>query len=416
MIDSVITKNVSKFKSVLVSVSYMMPLKAEYASKNALLANILDKKTKNYLSEKEIKIELAKAYAANINISVTKTESAFILRFDLEAIKEKEAIVKALDVLYEIMFNPFITENKGFDEDIFNNEKKNLLQKIKEERDDKKAYALKRLEKIMFADDAYSESLHGREEYICSETATSLYSYYLQIKKESSVMLTIAGNLSEFSNIAEKVKSDLEAKLNRKLVNLSIESRQQRAPTCEIKFEEEKQQVLQSVLTIGAKVYNTSKDDTYKIMVYNQILGGNPASKLFQNVREKESLAYFAKSKYDRQQEAIYMICGILPENFEKARDIVIKQVEDIRRRLVSSDELNAAKNIILGAFADEKDKKESILVRSLSNNLYFGRNVEIDEMINGIQKVTLEDVFEIAQKVEIEAIFLVGGVSDGTK
>lgn len=90
-------------------------------------------------------------------------------------------------------------------------------------------------------------------------------------------------------------------------------------------------QVTQGKLVIGLTVNDTKEGSKYTASLYNAILGGGANSKLFQNVREKESLAYTAGSNYVRQKNSIFIRCGIEIENYEKALQTIKQQLEDIK-------------------------------------------------------------------------------------
>ena len=130
----------------------------------------------------------------------------------------------------------------------------------------------------------------------------------------------------------------------------------------------ENQDINQSVLCIGLKAENVDSKDTYALTLYNAILGGTPASKLFQNVREKESLAYFAKSQYSELKQVIYMFSGVDPVNNEKAKRVMLEQLEFIKNGDVSEEEVYAAKQSLISAYRELKDSKVGI-TRNVLNN-----------------------------------------------
>ena len=86
--------------------------------------------------------------------------------------------------------------------------------------------------------------------------------------------------------------------------------------------------------------------DFYALMVYNGILGGGPHSKLFQNVRERESLAYYAFSKLEKTKGLLLISCGIDFNNYEKTLDIIQKQLEDIKDGKISDYEFDSTVKI----------------------------------------------------------------------
>ena len=98
--------------------------------------------------------------------------------------------------------------------------------------------------------------------------------------------------------------------------------------------------ITQGKLVIGLNVNTENEDDKYVALMYNMLLGGGANSKLFQNVREKASLAYTAGSMYIRQKNNIFIRCGIEIKNYNKAKEIIEKQLEDLKNGQFSEEEL----------------------------------------------------------------------------
>ena len=98
----------------------------------------------------------------------------------------------------------------------------------------------------------------------------------------------------------------------------------------EEKVVRETMDVSQGKLVIGLDVTKLGSEDKAVASVYNAILGGGANSKLFQNVREKASLAYSAGSLYIKNKNSIVIRSGIEQKNYEKALEIIEKQVSDL--------------------------------------------------------------------------------------
>ena len=160
--------------------------------------------------------------------------------------------------------------------------------------------------------------------------------------------------------------------------------------------------VAQGNLCIGLKLDKTNKPVT---AVYNAILGGGANSKLFQNVREKASLAYSAGSMYIKTKNSIIIKCGIDPENYQKTLEIVKQQLEDMKEKKISSKNLEDAKRLIIASFKSMQDEQDSEI------SYYFGKEINndqdtIDEYIDKIKNVSLENIQELAQTIKIDTIY----------
>lgn len=99
----------------------------------------------------------------------------------------------------------------------------------------------------------------------------------------------------------------------------------------ETKTVQESMQVSQGKLVISLDVDSKIENLSYVASVYNAILGGGANSRLFQNVREKESLAYTAGSSYLKPKNMIFIRCGIEIQNYNKALETIKVQLDDLK-------------------------------------------------------------------------------------
>ena len=409
---NIIIKNSERFKSVFVTVNLLLPLEADKTGKNALLAMVLKKSNELYKTEKELERALASLYDTTIDVNVEKLDNLYNIQICMELLNgkymSKEDIEKAKQILCAIVCKPNIIDGR-WDKEIFEREKATLIEKIAEERDDKKKYALECLSKDMFRDTQYEASALGTIEMVEKITNEDLMNHYNYVINTAGVVVSAVGNLTGMEDLPQQIHKDICGKCgehtveNTKDVERLLNGISERV---------ENQDINQSVLCIGLRAENVTRQDTYAITLYNAILGGTPASKLFQNVREKESLAYFAKSQYSKLKQVIYMFAGVDPVNNEKAKHVMLAQLELIKKGDVSDEEFYAAKQSLISAYTELKDSKVGITRNMLNNELLFGYDVDIDEMIEHLQQLTLQDVINIAGKIKATNVFLLGGVA----
>ena len=106
------------------------------------------------------------------------------------------------------------------------------------------------------------------------------------------------------------------------------------------------------------------------------------------------------------------MFSGVDPVNNEKAKRVMLEQLELIKNGDVSDEEFYAAKQSLISAYRELKDSKMGITRNMLNNEMLFGRDVDIDEMIEKLQQLTLKDIVVVAEKVKATNVFLLGGVA----
>ena len=175
----------------------------------------------------------------------------------------------------------------------------------------------------------------------------------------------------------------------------------------------EKQDVTQGKLVIGYDVINSTGSDNqdfeknlkYIGMMYNAILGGTANSKLFQNVREKESLAYTANSNYYYYYGNILVMAGIEISNYEKALKIIKEQVESMEKSDFSDEDILDAKKIILSNIETISDEQDSEIIYFLGQEL-SGDNVSVKQYAEFIKQVNREEIVEFAKKIKINTIY----------
>ena len=408
---NIIIENSDRFKSVLVTVNLLLPLEGDNTGKNALLAMVLKKSNELYKTEKELKRALGSLYDTQIDVNVEKMGNLYNIQLGMELLNAKYMTANELqnvkDIFCAILCKPNII-NGMFAQEIFDREKASLIQKISEERDDKKKYALEGLNKEMFKGSDYGVPTIGTIEMVEKITNKELVNHYCDIIKKAEVVVTAIGNLNGMEQFPQDIYNTICEKCGKNTVKTKDD-----VETIAENLEEkvENQDINQSVLCIGLKACDTKKEDVYALMLYNAILGGTPASKLFQNVREKESLAYFAKSSYNRYKQVIYMFSGVDPVNNEKAKQVMLEQLEIIKRGEISEEEFYAAKQSLVSAYTELRDSKIAITRNILNNELYFNHEVPLEDTIANLQNLTVQDIVEISHKVKATNVFLLGGV-----
>ena len=385
----------NKFKTNLVALFITVPLTKENCTKNALLTSVLRRGTNNLKTQEEIAKRLEELYGAGFNCGVDKLGNYHVLKFYLETLENtytlnnENLLQEGVNLLLDIVFNPLV-ENNGFNKTYVEQEKLNLQRLIESRKDNKALYAKERCLENMFEDESYSIYKYGSVEDLTSINEINLYAYYKELLKDYKIDLYITGN-----NIDNIKVPEIPSKNLPQIPNMHI------APS-KPNIINEIQDVTQGKLIIGLDVDDKNKT---AVSMYNTILGGGANSKLFQNVREKASLAYSAGSSYIRRKNVILIQTGIEIENYDKAVEIIEEQLEDMKNAKISDDEFNSAKQLIVSSIELIEESKEDMITFYFDQNL-FEENLSVTEYKEMIKKVTKDDVIKIAQKVKEDTIY----------
>ena len=385
----------NKFKTNLVALFITVPLTKENCTKNALLTSVLRRGTNNLKTQEEISKRLEELYGAGFNCGVDKLGNYHVLKFYLETLENtytlnsENLLQEGINLLLDIVFNPLV-ENNGFDKVYVEQEKLNLQKLIESRKDNKALYAKERCLESMFADESYALYKYGLVEDLSNINEIDLYAYYKELLKNCKIDLYVTGN-----NIDNIKVPEISSKNLPQIENLHV------APE-KPSIVNESQDVTQGKLIIGLDVGNSDKA---VVSMYNTILGGGANSKLFQNVREKASLAYSAGSSYIRRKNVILIQTGIEIENYDKTVKIIEEQLQDMKNGKISDEEFDSAKQLITSSIELIEESKEDMITFYFDQNL-FDEHLNVTEYKEMIKKVTKEDVIKIAQKVKEDTIY----------
>ena len=383
----------------------------KYFSYYAVLASLMAKSSKKYATQKEIEKYLNSLYGANFDVNIEKLGDLYNLEFRIEFINKKylpdneELLEKILNFLEEMIYNP-----AEWSVDNIDREKQFVLERINERKDEKLKYGIQRAEELLCKGEPFGTYLYGEKEVVEKITLEDIKIAYKELIK-SCVTVIVSGNIDGYLDIEEKLNKIFSKYDNNdiKVQDLKYNNNQDKA----FEYEEVKeyQDTTQSVLSMGLRIKDCNEQDFYALNLYNAILGVTPSSKLFQNVREKESLAYTVRSRYYRFKNILVIFAGINKENYEKAVLVIKEQLEDMRQGKITDDEFTSAKDSLLADLLEWNDSKIAMEKMKLSNLIAFkDENITIEIMRNKIKDISMSDVIEVANKVQLEKIFILGG------
>lgn len=137
----------------------------------------------------------------------------------------------------------------------------------------------------------------------------------------------------------------------------------------------------------------------------NGILGGFPHSKLFVNVREKASLAYYASSQFDSAKGVVFLTAGISPKNYQQTVEIMQEQVAAVQRGEISDYELEATRKGLINWLISVQDSASDAIDRTLVS-LLQGQEISLKGFIRKLTQVTKDDVVSAASLLRLDTIY----------
>jgi predicted Zn-dependent peptidase len=316
----------------------------------------------------------------------------------LDAFTAKETIcysTKVLDEHLPIAFEVIsdLVLNPKFDAEDMEKERGVILEEIKMVEDTPDDLANEIFMQNFWKDQPLGRPILGTKHTVKGLDRAKVAEFYRQFYTPDNLIVSAAGNL-EHERIIELVNSQFGASLARSNGYQDIPHHTHGRITSRSKKELE-----QVHICLGVPSYPLSDERRYGCYILNTILGGGMSSRLFQNIREKKGLAYaiFSGLNSYRDTGCLTIYAGTSLETAGQVVDLVIEEFRNLKKQAVEPEELRRAKDHLKGSLMLGLESTSSRMSNLARQELYFGRHFSLDEMIISIEKVTGEEIQELA-------------------
>ncbi len=400
------------FKTNMISCLITVPLTRENVTKNALIVSMLRRGTANFKTQLDLSRELEELYGAAFECGIDKYGDNQILRFYADSIDDKYALTgeeilkNTIRILLDIVCNPLL-ENGKFKEEYLKVEKENLSKIIKSKKDDKDLYAYETCISKMYGENGFGLYKYGYLEDLETINVDNLTEHYQNLIQNSKIDIFVSGDFDE-EKVKQAIKNDENIqKLRPRIENYILNNEYTECKPNVENINEiiEETDVTQGKLVIGMNVNANVDKVQFKTLLYNIILGSGANSLLFQNVREKESLAYSIKSLYIKQKANIFIRAGIEIPNFEKAVNLIKEQLEIMKKGEFSDEDLASSKEFVKSGIAAIETEQDTGIIYYIGQEI-SKTNVSVDEYRKIMEEITREDIIEIANSIQINTIY----------
>ncbi len=403
-----------KFKNCVQGIYFSMPLQKETATTLALLPKLLTAGNAHFEDRTALNMQLETLYGARFRAGAEKLGEVHTISFVGDCIADayagEDLFSKMQALMQTVICQPKI-KDAAFDAGVVSREREALREDIKGVVNDKRRYALVRCSEEMCKDEPYGCRADGREEDLDTITPESAYTLYQKMLQTAQVDIFITGAFDVEK--AEKGARMLADVLGDRTGGYPKTTRKRAG---EVQYVEDKEAVLQGKLVIGYRTdIDSASDEYYALLVYNAVFGGGTSSKLFNNVREKMSLCYYASSALERTKGLLFVQSGIEFSKYKVALDAIIAQGEEIASGTISDAEFSGAVQGICNQLRSYKDSP-SLLMGYYRRQLPTGRMTDIDLEIEKIMAVKPEQIPAVARQIHMDTVYFLNGTGGEEK
>lgn len=399
-----------KYKTNMIVWKMKAPLNKEDATLRALLPYVLQSSSEEFPTTGKLRSYLDELYGASLYVDLAKKGEYHIINISLEVANEKflsdptPLLKKAIEFLAGLLMKPNAKE-RAFHKETVDNEKRTLKQRIQSVYDDKMRYSNFRLVQEMCKAEPYSLHVHGEMGAVDSITAESLYEYYQNALKQDELDLYIVGDVTE-----EEVYGVVADRFNFSVRTPQLIDSSNHNSKNNIHEVIEEQDVKQGKLNIGYRTnIKYGDEDYYALQVFNGIFGGFSHSKLFINVRERASLAYYVASRLESHKALMMVMSGIDNKNYNQAVRIIHEQMDAMKKGDFSEEEIVQTKAVIKNQLLETVDTSRG-MVEILYHNVVSKKDISLDEWMEKMDLVTKEDIIAVAKKINLDTVYFLTG------
>ncbi|RAJ01017.1 putative Zn-dependent peptidase [Paenibacillus pabuli] len=396
-----------RFKTFAISLYAGVPLQEDTVTKVALTPFVLRRGTESYPETTQFREQLEHLYGAGFGFDVYKRGDYQIVQFRMDTINDsfvggdEQLLDRSFAFLGEVLTRP-AQEDGHFRTSYVQAERETVRKMLESIVNDKMRYAAERSIEEMCKNEPYRLHPLGERKDLLGIDPDTLTASYQEWLQQASMDLYVVGDttLEEVENLVQRY-FNVE-----RTISSDYHTQKAIRGDKEVETVVERLNVNQGKLNMGLRTSITYGDPQYAAaLMYNGILGGYPHSKLFVNVREKESLAYYASSRYDGHKGIATIQSGIEIPNYEKAVMIIKQQLDEMKNGNITDLEMSQTKAMIRNLLKEMQDSAFELIAYDFNRQL-SGKERTAEELLAQVEQISKENVREAAEKFRLDTIY----------
>ncbi len=394
-----------KFKRNRISINFIMPNDRNKATMYALLPGILERAYEDYPDMQIFSRKLNRMYAAQLSVGNAVIGANRCLRFTVQGIKNEycingeDLLAELCDVLLGVIFRPCLEEG-AFVSDWLEVEKFKLREDIQGEINDKRGYCVKNARRKFFGDSLNGVERMGYLAEIDGITPKQLYDCYQEMLAQAVVEIFITANTPD--SAAAKLTAAFAGRVSTDTHILPVTA----AEVKEAEFFTESMDTTQSKVCL---LYTTERllteDERYHMLVASALYGGTASSRLFKNVREKQSLCYYCAAGFNGFTSSMSVDSGVEHHNTQRTIDAVQAELKNMITGEITDEEINQTKLIIINSLKSNYDGLHGLEAWYL-NEAVRGTAFTPEMVMERVEAVTADDIRNVLKLLNLNVVY----------
>ena len=399
-----------KFKTNKIKVRFSAPMSEKTIAGRVLTASMLETSNALYPTSQAFREKLANLYGANYSTSLSRRGLVHYLDINLSFVRDQFLSRKnmladeILDFLKASLFFP-LSNGQAFDTKTFEIEKRNVLTDLEAEIENHFYHAHRELNNLFYDLPEMRIPRVATIDLVERETAETSFAAFQQMLNQDQIDFFFIGDFNEIA-VREKIQ---EFQFSEREQPLQLSYQQNYSNITREKLEQ--RDVHQSIVELAYHFSSQYGNRSHlPLIVLNGLLGGFAHSKLFVNVREKESLAYTISSSFDIFSGLMRIYAGIDRANRTKTVALINRQILDLKRGHFTDEELEQTKNMLKNSILLAQDRQNTLIERAFMSSVLGKKFLSLEAWLKALENVSKADLIEAAQQLKLQAIYFMEG------
>lgn len=403
-----------KFNRCRITVHLRFPAKREYATNTALLPLVLERGYAACPDMTALSRRLAALYGADLGVDLGTAGIDRVLTADICGIKDEFALngenltAEYCGIVLGTIFDPYLVDG-AFDPEAVRIEKETMTRRLQAEYNNKRLYCVRQARRKFFGDSPAGTELGGYLADLPAVTPQTLKAEYDRILQSAVIDVMVQG--ADADSVAALVQERL-AGIRRTPCAYAAPVAMPRAETQ--RYSEEIPGLTQAKLCMLFTTGDAAVQPTiHQLRMAMGLFGGTSTSRLFRNVREKQSLCYYCASTAVRSTGVMMVDSGVEPGGEERAEQAILKEWEALKNGPITAGELEDTRRALLSGMESLGDSLAAL------ESWYYGQIARGEPLTDpetaraAVRAVTAEEVRAILQGYSYSVRYIVTAQED---
>ncbi|WP_407893328.1 EF-P 5-aminopentanol modification-associated protein YfmF [Lacticaseibacillus sp. N501-2] len=395
----------TQFKTTRIAIHFLAPLNHADVAARTLLTSVLETASQDHPTQSQLSAYLEGLFGASFGIGVGKEgrlhRVSATMNLLSDQLAQSDLLAQGMAFLKQVLLRPLMVKGR-FDEPIFAREKHNLTQYLESLEEDRQTQASLGLQALYFqSDPSQATPSFGTPAGLAQVSAKHLVSVYHQMLASDRIEIVVLGNVeaSQVQTLAEAFDFAPRA--------IDDDALDSDLPLHDLATQTVTAPVIQAKLNLG---YHVDTDyfgpKAYAAIVANELFGGSALSKLFTNVREKASLAYYASSSFDQARHMVTVQTGIDAEQRDVVLALIGDQLKQVQQGDFTDEQLQTMKDGLIANRETAYDAPRFLARIGLLESLWPSQPHTLQAYLDGVQAVTRKQVMQAAKGFALQAVY----------